>query len=381
MALLLQAMRAENPMPAISQAQMSEARIDRLAHRKSTNFNAPRAAGPLASVAAERNVFGRVDLAAGEYPQGVAVGVFRTGGPPSIAVANSFADTVTILLANPDGTYQTGVDYATGSEPQGVVVADFNGDHKLDLAVVNWGGTVSILLGNGDGTFQPHVDYAAGGGVSPSIITGDFNGDTKMDLAVTSFEDGTVSILLGNGDGTFQPPLTSSVGPELIWLAAGAFSGGTTLDLAIVGGSDDVWILLGNGNGTFQPPVPYATGALPNGVVAGDFNGDHKLDLATVNLYSNTVSVLLGNGDGTFQPHVDYAVGNAPGSVVAGDFNGDGVLDLAEHGLGRCHRLRAAGQGERDLPGQEDIWDGLGAVAGGDRRYEWGRKTRPGGNQ
>ena len=80
MALLPQAMWAQNPMPAIIQAQNSEARIDRLAHRKPTSFNAPRAAGPLVSVAAERYVFGRVDLAAGEYPQGVAVGVFKTGG-------------------------------------------------------------------------------------------------------------------------------------------------------------------------------------------------------------------------------------------------------------------------------------------------------------
>jgi hypothetical protein len=255
MALLPQAMWAQNPMPAIIQAQNSEARIDRLAHRKPTSFNAPRAAGPLVSVAAERYVFGRVDLAAGEYPQGVAVGVFKTGGLPGIAVANGFSNTVTILLANPDGTYQTGVDYATGVDPQYIAVADFNGDHKLDLAVVNWGGTVSILLGNGDGTFQPHVDVAAGAGVVPDVIAADFNGDNKPDLAVTSDIAGTVTILLGNGDGTFQPPVTYSVGPNPYFLVAGDFRGDNRQDLAVVGGSNDLWILLGNGDGTFQPAV------------------------------------------------------------------------------------------------------------------------------
>ena len=34
-------------------------------------------------------------------------------------------------------------------------MGDFNGDGKLDLAVANYGSnTVSVLLGNGNGTFQ-----------------------------------------------------------------------------------------------------------------------------------------------------------------------------------------------------------------------------------
>ena len=66
-------------------------------------------------------------------------------------------------------------------------MADFNGDHNLDLAVANWAsGTVSILLGNGDGTFQAHVDYSVGGGYVAAVTVGDFNHDNKLDLAVTS---------------------------------------------------------------------------------------------------------------------------------------------------------------------------------------------------
>ena len=63
--------------------------------------------------------------------------------------------------------------------------------------------TVSVLLGNGDGTFQAHVDYPTG--QAPTSVTiGDFNGDGKLDLAVINQDDNTVSILLGNGDGTFE---------------------------------------------------------------------------------------------------------------------------------------------------------------------------------
>src|SRR5437773_11798326 len=100
--------------------------------------------------------------------------------------------------------------YGVGGQPYGVTVADFNGDGKLDLAIAcpdpeippGASTTVSILLGNGDGTFQTHVDYSAGN--SPlAVVAGNFNGDGNPDLAVTNVGDNTVSIiLLGNGDGT-----------------------------------------------------------------------------------------------------------------------------------------------------------------------------------
>src|SRR4051794_4579239 len=56
------------------------------------------------------------------------------------------------------------VSYAAGLNPTGVAVADFNGDGKSDIAVLNNAspGTVGIMLSNGDGTFAAKVDYAAG---------------------------------------------------------------------------------------------------------------------------------------------------------------------------------------------------------------------------
>src|SRR5438128_4282259 len=102
-------------------------------------------------------------------------------------------------------SFLTPVSYLTGSGPQAVVVADVNGDGKLDLAVVNYGSnTVSVLLGNpvglgnADGTFQPAQNFATG--TAPlSVAVGDFNADGKLDLATANAYD--VSVLLGNGDG------------------------------------------------------------------------------------------------------------------------------------------------------------------------------------
>jgi hypothetical protein len=283
--------------------------------------------------------------AVGSYPYGIAAGDFNGDGHLDLAVTNqgtypSHAGTVSVLLGNGDGTFQPQVTYAVGSNPEGIVAGDFRGDGHLDLATANndlgGPGTVSVLLGNGDGTFQSQVTYAVGG-TPVSIVAGDLTSHGHLDLAVANSADGTVSVLLGNGDGTFQPQVTYAAGSGTNSVAAGDFNGDGHLDLATANSFDNtVSVLLGNGDSTFQPQSEPANvvGSGPRSFVAGDFTGDGHLDLATANINSSfgfdgTVSVLLGNGDGTFRPQVTYAVGSAPISVVAGDFNGDGRLDLA----------------------------------------------------
>ena len=324
---LLQRLAQTTPAP---EAQSSPARFDPRSRDEIANASPLQSVRlPGAPVAAARYVFGRMDLATGDFPAAAVAGAFQTGGPTSIAVANSISpNTVSVYLANADGTFQPRVDYATGAEPSSIFVVDLNGDHNLDLAVANWTGSVSILLGNGDGTFRPHVDYSVGGGFVAQVVAGDFNHDNKLDLAVAVGSSYSVSILLGNGDGTFQPAVSYPAGNGASGLVAGDFNGDDQLDLAVAGPSDQVAILLGKGDGTFKPPVQYATGAVPTAVVAADFNGDHKLDLAVINATSDNVSILLGNGDGTFQFHVDYPAGDGPYGLVVADFNGDGTLDL-----------------------------------------------------
>jgi hypothetical protein len=302
----------------------------------------------------------QVTYAVGSGPTAIVAGDFNGDGRTDLAVANAGSNTVSVLLGNGDGTFQPQVTYAVGSDPSSIVAGDFTGDGHTDLAIVNNvtlanpQGTVSVLLGNGDGTFQPQVAYAVGSGelAEPSaIVAGDFNGDGRLDIAVVNsgfykdpYSDGTVSVLLGNGDGTFQPQLTYAVGPSPYGIAAGDFTGDGRTDLAVYEESpnpqefynpgtltytSEVSVLLSNGDGTFQPAKTFSVGLYAGPIVAGDFTGDGRTDLAVANDGSNTVSVLLGNGDGTFQPQVTFAVGTQPEAIVTGDFTGDGHLDLA----------------------------------------------------
>jgi hypothetical protein len=124
---------------------------------------------------------------------------FNGDGKLDLAVTDSTTNTVTVLLGNGDGTFGPPSAISVGNGPVAIVAGDFNSDGKLDLAVVNdLDGTVTLLLGNGDGTFAQAAGspYAVGTGPS-QIVAADFNGDGKLDLAVvTSANDGTVSIFL-----------------------------------------------------------------------------------------------------------------------------------------------------------------------------------------
>jgi FG-GAP-like repeat/Putative Ig domain len=284
--------------------------------------------------------FKRTDSATGKTPSGVIAADFNGDGKMDLAIANSGDNTVSILLGNGDGTLAAAQNspLGTGSGPNSLAAADFNGDGKLDLVVANFNdNNVSVFVGNGDGTFQAPVTHAVGTGPI-FVITGAFHGAGTVDIAVANQNDHSVSILPGNGDGTFQAHVDYPAGTtDVATVATGDFNGDGSLDLALTNpSSDTVSVLLGKGDGTFQAAVPYATGNPqdhPIAVSAVDFNGDGKLDLAVTNLNAKNVAILLGNGDGTFGTATAYSTTNGgfigPSAMTTGDFNGDGKVDLA----------------------------------------------------
>ena len=305
----------------------------------------------------------------GNNTAGVAVSDLNGDGRADLVLANQCvasgscgAGSVSILMGNGNGTFQPTQNYISyGVSARAVGVGDWNGDKKPDLAVVNQcqtssncNGTVTVLIGNGDGTFQTPPTYASGGYNADAVAVGDLNRDGKLDLVVANLcssnnckqgNNGSVSVLLGNGDGTFQAAqeyLTGGFGSSSV--AIGDFNGDGNPDVVVAnqcstsdcksGGS--VSVLLGRGNGKLKSAQTFSSGAYTALAVAiSDFNKDGKLDLAVANQCQNTncqngaVSVLLGNGNGTFQPAQTFASsGYYTDAVAVGDFNGDGNPDL-----------------------------------------------------
>src|SRR6516162_4022969 len=85
-------------------------------------------------------------------------------------------------------SFASAVNYAVGQSPVAIVSADFNNDGVPDLAIANYqSGTVSVLLGNSNGTFQTAKTYAVGVAAN-SLAVGNFDG--KLDIVTANLADG-----------------------------------------------------------------------------------------------------------------------------------------------------------------------------------------------
>lgn len=306
----------------------------------------------------------------------VAIADVNGDGKPDLIVANRSADSsgsadgsVSVLLGNGNGTFQSAVTYDSGGlAPFGVAVADVNGDGKPDLLVINSScnsnsncssiggetdGAVGVLLNNGNGTFQTAVAYDSGGIFAMAIAVGDVNGDGNPDVVLAQcssnseeicFGGSAAGVMLGNGNGTFQPAVNySGVDNDPLAVALADVNGDGNLDILMTNPSSEdhgqadgnVAVFLGNGNGTFQAVVTYDAGGLAAGLAIADLTGDGKLDAVVIESPSEQSSsgtinaaVLAGNGDGTFQPAVLFNVGAGAASVAAGVLTESGLPDL-----------------------------------------------------
>jgi hypothetical protein len=109
---------------------------------------------------------------------------------------------VSIMLGNGDGTLRLGwrpADYEAIFDVYEVTAGDFNADGNLDLLAA--GNDSYLLLGSGDGQFHTYgvdEDEPVGlVGVSGSPVAADFNGDGRLDPALVAFCESEVGCDFG----------------------------------------------------------------------------------------------------------------------------------------------------------------------------------------
>jgi hypothetical protein len=253
------------------------------------------------------------------------------------------ARSITVLLGNGDGTFQTPSEVNVGTGPCSMAVVDLNRDGIKDVAIGGGNTELSVLIGVGNGTFvrQPVVTLVAGGdpfSASNDVGVGDLNRDSILDLVVPLGNGHGNAILIGNGNGTFQIRSRIQIDETSApWhVAVADYNRDGFLDIARTMGDGSfglLQILRGNGDGTFQAPNRYLVPPPSRGgimILAGDWNADAKPDIAFVEGGAGTpfIDVLTNTTGGVPPPSLGVASLSLNPATVTGGNSSTGTVTL-----------------------------------------------------
>ena len=340
-----------------------------------------------------------------------AIALFGT----RIAVTDRLHSSVVLISRSTGGNLSIVDEIPTGAEPVALAVGDVNNDSRLDLVTANdVGNSVTVLLAKSDGTFERQtVDLM---GVPGALSLGDYDVDGMLDIAVTLPLANRVAVYHQENGGfvrrfdrdvapspTFllladdvTVSITGDTFPDLLVLSADSSvisvfegkpaslsppvpfdlvsrfttgKGATSLATAnidvdarfadlVLANRDgaSVQVMRGAGGGGFVAAPTFETDLGPVAVAVGDFdwrvdcsdtNPACTNDVVTANLNASTVSFLKGNGVGSLRAPVDTGVLSAPSLMVSGDFTDDGHPDLilASTIVGTAAIYRSEGDG------------------------------------
>ena len=296
----------------------------------------------------------------GSSPRGIAVADMNADGLPDVMTVNRTSSTVSVLLgdgAHP-GTFLAHVEVAAGSGSRDAVVADFDGDGRLDIACANEFAASATVLSNR--TFLAAGAYAfrhlairstAADPLTDAVWPGDFNRDGRPDLVIRGV-DGSLTMLLTGGPAISLPVPVPAVVHALAVVDVNG-DGNPDVMYAASAETDVVGTFLGDGRGGFvQATTPITE---PRAFAVGDLNRDGRPDLAVVGFDRAAATWVLrvgvGRGDGTFALMRPEPLPDIPVGVALADLNRDGRLDVVVLVSGFL----------RHQPSETRVWFGDGA--------------------
>jgi hypothetical protein len=275
-------------------------------------------------------------IPAGHLPNDLAVADMNGDGNLDVVIANHQSPYLTILLGDGTGKFVPApgspFDVHSNPHPHGIVVADFDGDGKPDVATDSWGANqIELLSGNGKGGLRlPGHFFPVGHRPYERLRSADFNRDGHPDVVTTNLDDGTVSILLGDGRGGFTEahgsPFAAGAKPWQVFV--GDVNQDGLADLVIIPYQRDiasatengVTVLLGNGRGSFSPmsgsPLPLGECRGANGVTAGDL-GSGKTSIAIACAENRGLMLFVPDAKGRFTSFPIPAKGGWGGIAIA----------------------------------------------------------------
>jgi hypothetical protein len=202
----------------------------------------------------------------------------------------------------------------------------------------------STCAGCISGPFAEPVDFSIAPGGS-TVVTGDFNGDGKVDVAVLRPTDWMVSVLInttpsGGNVPAFLPAVDVFTRVHPSGLAAADFDRDGRLDFAVGAPLHNGIAVLLNRTGAgatspaFADGVEFDAGQPVSAVLSGDFNGDGIADIAGFGSTAASVLVNQAAPDASLPSFADAVLGTVAldgGNcqvAAVGDLDANGSDDL-----------------------------------------------------
>ena len=253
-----------------------------------------------------------LSVPSGNYILGASIADLNGDGKPEVVVACQGSNLLSVYtnsssLGHISFSNESTILAPSGASPFRVLVADLDGDGKPDLAAANtYTGTVSAYLNTtptgGTISFSADVDFTTGN-FPEGLAIADIDGDGKPDMIVANNNDNTLSLFHNTstvGSLSFAPQLTVNSGYAAYDLVVADFDGDGHPDIAVVDQYSNTVSVHRNistpGTIAISANVDYTTGNIPYSITTADFDGDGKPDIATANDADNTFTVLRNTG-------------------------------------------------------------------------------------
>jgi hypothetical protein len=265
------------------------------------------------------------------------------------AAAGGFAPSASFSFSVVGGSGSVGAPVTQssgGTQPSGIVAADFNQNLLTDIAVSNTGASTVTVFDNETrsqgGTINLVQLETLNTGTTPvALAAQDLNQSGFPSLVTANSGSSTVSVFqnltgtVGNQTSFNATPVTLTIGHVPVAVALGDVNGDGFPDIVTANSDGTVAIFLNtstaNGTLSFNPTptiLQTAANVALGGVAVGKLNGAN--DIVVTSPANQSFSVFLNGGGAspTFTEVPTTTAVTSPGPVALADFNQDGALDV-----------------------------------------------------
>lgn len=311
----------------------------------------PRTGSPPAAAANIRFELHNSGLpSSGNWKTDPAIGDINGDGCPDLAANPRLEKSPMAWLNDCQGNWAAsskGLKWGNNTCGGDTVLADVNGDKKLDLVVADHCNGLFVFLGNGAGEWELTVDHVHPQNLpgasnneqqfhgAESAAVGDVNGDGHADIVTIASDDGGLNVWRGDGTGRSFKQVDDNLPKTRYGLRVDLFDVNKDGKLDLLCTREEgprCW--LNNGDGTWRDfsvgfPSP-VSGGIYNGLALGDVNNDGLVDVAVGN-WIDGPEVYLQRSDGAWQksPTVFPECKGGGWGIALADFDGDRNLDIA----------------------------------------------------